>query len=47
MGYEELYLRTEDASKYYENRGWVLVETVSGERYGKIDVFKMKLNELI
>lgn len=43
LGYEELYLRTEEASEYYKNRGWKLLETVSDEYYEKIDVFKIEL----
>lgn len=42
LGYDELYLRTEDASDYYRNRGWTYLETVSDEKYNKIDVFKIK-----
>lgn len=40
LGFNELYLRTEDASDYYRKRGWIYVETVSDEKYEKIDVFK-------
>jgi predicted N-acetyltransferase YhbS len=42
LGFNELYLRTEYASDYYKNRGWTYLETVSDDRYEKIDVFKMK-----
>lgn len=42
LGFNELYLRTEDTSNYYRNRGWTYVETVSDDKYEKIDVFKMK-----
>ncbi|WP_282173384.1 GNAT family N-acetyltransferase [Cytobacillus firmus] len=42
LGFNELYLRTEDTSDYYRNRGWTYVETVSDDKYEKIDVFKMK-----
>lgn len=42
LGFKELYLRTEDASDYYKNKGWTYVETVSDDKYEKIDVFKMK-----
>ncbi|MEK5185373.1 GNAT family N-acetyltransferase [Solibacillus sp. FSL W7-1324] len=42
LGYNELFLRTEDASDYYRKRGWTFLETVSDEKYEKIDVFKMK-----
>lgn len=44
LGFNELYLRTEDASDYYKNRGWTYLETVSNDKYGKIDVFKIKCN---
>lgn len=39
LGFNELYLRTEDASDYYRKRGWTYLETVSDE---KIDVFQVK-----
>jgi predicted N-acetyltransferase YhbS len=42
LGVNELYLRTEDASDYYINRGWTYLETVSDDKYEKIDVFKVK-----
>jgi len=42
LGFNELYLRTEDASDYYRKRGWIYLETVSDEKYDKIDVFKVK-----
>lgn len=42
LGYNEFYLRTEDSSEYYRNRGWTYVETVSDEKYEKIDIFKVK-----
>jgi N-acetylglutamate synthase-like GNAT family acetyltransferase len=42
LGFNELYLRTEDASDYYRKRGWTYLETVSDEKYEKIDVFKVK-----
>ncbi|MDZ5712596.1 GNAT family N-acetyltransferase [Jeotgalibacillus haloalkalitolerans] len=42
LGFNELYLRTEDTSDYYRNRGWIYVETVADDRYEKIDVFKIK-----
>lgn len=42
LGFNELYLRTEDTSDYYRNREWTYVETVSDDKYEKIDVFKMK-----
>ncbi|RHW43406.1 GNAT family N-acetyltransferase [Neobacillus notoginsengisoli] len=42
LGFNELYLRTEDASDYYRTRGWTYLETVSDEKHEKIDVFKVK-----
>lgn len=42
LGFNELYLRTENASDYYKSRGWTFLETVSDEKYEKIDVFKIK-----
>lgn len=47
LGFAELFLRTEDASDYYRNRGWTYLETVSDEKYEKIDVFKIKCNWII
>ncbi|MGD7045629.1 GNAT family N-acetyltransferase [Jeotgalibacillus proteolyticus] len=41
LGFKEIYLRTEEASDYYRKRGWTWVETVSDEKYEKIDVFKV------
>lgn len=41
LGFNELYLRTEDAADYYKDRGWVYVESLSDDTYEKIDVFKM------
>ena len=43
LGFNELYLRTEDASDYYRNRGWAYVETVSDDKYEKIDIFKVNV----
>ncbi|WP_100404121.1 GNAT family N-acetyltransferase [Bacillus sp. FJAT-42315] len=45
LGFNELYLRTEEASDYYRNRGWTYLETVSDDQYEKVDVFKVKLLE--
>ena len=42
LGFNELYLRTEDGSDYYRKRGWTFLETVSDDKYEKIDVFKVK-----
>lgn len=42
LGFKELYLRTEDASDYYRNRGWTFVESLSDDKHEKIDVFKVK-----
>ncbi|WP_172372279.1 GNAT family N-acetyltransferase [Sporosarcina jiandibaonis] len=42
LGFNELYLRTEDASDYYRNKGWTYLETVSDDKYEKVDVFKVK-----
>jgi predicted N-acetyltransferase YhbS len=44
LGYKELYLRTENASDYYRNRGWSIVETIPDDKGQKIDVFKLGLN---
>ncbi|KAB2331379.1 GNAT family N-acetyltransferase [Bacillus mesophilum] len=42
LGFNELYLRTEDETEYYRNRGWTYLETVSDDKYEKIDVLKIK-----
>lgn len=42
LGYQNLYLRTEDASSYYLSRGWKLLESVQDETGEKIDVFVME-----
>lgn len=42
LGFKELYLRTEEAADFYRNRGWTYIETVSDDKYEKIDVFKVK-----
>ena len=42
LGFNELYLRTEDGSDYYRKGGWTYLETVSDDKYEKIDVFKIK-----
>ncbi|MBK3495018.1 GNAT family N-acetyltransferase [Viridibacillus sp. YIM B01967] len=44
LGYEEIYLKTENASDYYRNRGWVYVETLIDANDESIDVFKHNLN---
>ncbi|WP_028402379.1 GNAT family N-acetyltransferase [Ectobacillus panaciterrae] len=43
LDYKELYLRTENASTYYQNRGWIFVETISDDKGQEIDVFKFIL----
>lgn len=43
LGFQTLYLRTEEASDYYKRIGWTYVETVADENYEKIDVFKVNL----
>lgn len=43
FGYEELYLRTETASEYYQDRGWSFVGNTIDEKNEKTGVFKMKL----
>jgi predicted N-acetyltransferase YhbS len=45
LGFNELYLRTEDKSDYYRNLGWTYVETVSDEKYENIDIFKINCME--
>jgi len=44
LGYKELFLRTENASDYYRDRGWCLVETITDDKFWKIDIFNFDLN---
>jgi len=44
LGYKELFLRTENASDYYRDRGWCLVETITNDKLRKIDIFNFDLN---
>ncbi|MFS2173369.1 GNAT family N-acetyltransferase [Priestia megaterium] len=44
LGYKEVYLRTENASNYYQDRGWSFVETILDNKGEKIDVFKFILH---
>ncbi|MBX0356808.1 GNAT family N-acetyltransferase [Halobacillus sp. Nhm2S1] len=45
LGFDSVFLRTEDASEYYKRRGWTFVETVSDKRNDRIDVFKIRCNK--
>lgn len=42
LGFNTLYLRTEDVSDYYRSRGWTHVESLSDDKHEKIDVFMMQ-----
>jgi len=41
LGFQILYLRTEDDGEYYKRLGWEYVETVSDEHFEEIHVFKV------
>ncbi|MGC3791262.1 GNAT family N-acetyltransferase [Priestia aryabhattai] len=43
LGYQELYLKTETASDYYQSRGWNLVRKGLDNNDKKVDIFKMIL----
>jgi predicted N-acetyltransferase YhbS len=43
LGYKEIFLRTENASDYYRNRGWIFVETISDEKGQEVDILKFVL----
>jgi len=43
LGFREVYLKTEDASEYYKNRGWTFVESVNNHQNENIDIFKYSL----
>lgn len=45
LGFDEVYLRTEEAYEYYKKRGWIHIETLSDNIHEKIDVFKIKCTE--
>jgi N-acetylglutamate synthase-like GNAT family acetyltransferase len=43
LGYNELYLRTEQASHYYRKLGWQFIESCEDDFNLKTDVFKFVL----
>ncbi|WP_397539535.1 GNAT family N-acetyltransferase [Rummeliibacillus pycnus] len=43
LGFKEVYLKTENASEYYKNRCWKLVESVLNDHNENIDIFKYSL----
>jgi len=43
IGYTKVFLKTENASVYYEKRGWERIETVLDEQGEHIDIFKYTL----
>ncbi|MFJ7662415.1 GNAT family N-acetyltransferase [Lysinibacillus sp. NPDC097162] len=45
LGYTQVFLKTENTSAYYENRGWERIETVLDEQHRKVDIFKYKLTK--
>ena len=40
LNYTEVYLKTENASEYYKNRGWELIESVNIPNSDTVDIFK-------
>ncbi|MBH0229105.1 GNAT family N-acetyltransferase [Halobacillus yeomjeoni] len=42
LKFDQIFLRTESASDYYESRGWTFVETVE-DHVDTVDVFKVHL----
>ena len=40
LNYTEVYLKTENASEYYQKRGWELVESVNSLDTDTVDIFK-------
>ena len=45
LGYTHVFLKTENASAYYEKRGWEHIETVLDEQNGNVDIFKYNLSK--
>lgn len=43
LGFKEVYLKTENASEYYKNRGWTFVESVMNNQNEDINIFKYSL----
>ncbi|MFD0771284.1 GNAT family N-acetyltransferase [Bacillus sp. CGMCC 1.60114] len=43
IGYSKVFLKTENASAYYEKRGWERIETVLDEQGENVDIFKYVL----
>lgn len=43
LGYDEVYLKTKNASEYYKKRGWGLVESVKINENEVVDIFKYKI----
>ena len=41
LGFQILYLRTEDDGEYYKRLGWEYVETVSDEHFEELHFFKV------
>ena len=40
LNYTEVYLKTENASEYYQKRGWKLIESVNRPDTDTVDIFK-------
>ncbi|MEY8350650.1 GNAT family N-acetyltransferase [Bacillus cereus] len=43
IGYTKVFLKTENASAYYEKRDWKRIETVLDEQGENVDIFKYEL----
>ncbi|RFT61248.1 GNAT family N-acetyltransferase, partial [Bacillus clarus] len=43
IGYTKVFLKTKNASAYYEKRDWERIETVLDEQGENVDIFKYTL----
>ena len=43
FGFDEVYLKTDNASNYYQNRGWNFIETIHQLDSPPVDIFQYKL----
>ncbi|MGE7997641.1 GNAT family N-acetyltransferase [Lysinibacillus sp. NPDC093190] len=46
IGHTKVFLKTENASAYYEKRGWKYIERVLNEQGKNVDIFKYTLSLL-
>ncbi|ASB90679.1 GNAT family N-acetyltransferase [Bacillus sonorensis] len=43
LGHTSIYLKTENASDYYKQRGWTFIESVSDQKNNHVDIFQYQL----